>query len=570
MTAPKHAREDLRRWHELVPSNLFTSNPQLQRFVRAHLGEEPEAQRRWQQMMDFGAVVRGPLHEAARVNNRTHNLPRLERWSDHGERLEDIEHHPSYHQCGKHIYQDGEVIAVYDSEPANLFAQALFFLSSHVGEAGHNCPVACTAGVVKALRYAGSEELKAAWLPGLLTASYPERLDGAQFLTEVQGGSDVGANAVFARPEGEAMGTSTWRIWGEKWFCSNADADLILMTARVEEGPSGTKGLGLFLVPRRLPSGDVNDFSLRRLKDKLGTRSMPSAEMDFNGALAYAVGPVQRGFSTVMTQVISTSRLYNTLGCAGIAHSATLWARGYALSRQAFGTPILQFPQVQQMIASMAADSLAITAGGLFLAEQLDGPTLGSSFWRIATSLAKLRSCQLSHRVVLTGIETLGGNGAIESFSILPRLLRDNVVYENWEGTHNVLVAQTFRDLRKPELFNGFFSGLEQMCEAPSLTAPLREEIRQRLQGLTARAEAALVDADPGRGALKLRPVAEELADLFFALAYAHDLSREPDPSRREEERHVLQWFLQHRAGGRPQVDDAYCALAERISRLNV
>lgn len=583
MAAPhEDARADLHDWASTQPENFFSSNRQLRRLSERLMGSAAYSERR-PHLESFGGVVAGPLDRAAIVNNRPWNLPRLARWSDLGDRIESIEHHPTFQDCGHAIYQDGRVIAVYADRPANVHAQALFYLSSHAGEAGHNCPVACTAGVVKTLQAIGSTELKARYLPGLLSDVFPDRLDGAQFLTEVQGGSDVGSNSVVAEPDGTAMGTSRWRLTGEKWFCSNADADLILMTARVTdtdtgaEPKGGTPGLGLFLVPRRLDDGSPNHYALRRLKDKLGTRSMPSAEIDFNGAIGYAVGPPADGFKNVMTNVINTSRLYNTVGCAGLSARAFYVADAYARHRRAFGQPIGEFPLVQEMIANMRSTVAAMTAGCLELASHADQGEAGAldeagrAFLRVAVNLAKMRSCQHSHRVILTAIETLGGNGAIESFSVLPRLLRDNVVYENWEGTHNTLVAQTLRDFARSRLHEGFLATLEPMLTGAddalgAALAPARAAVDAARAGL---GEALAHPDDPGLAALMLRPHCERLADAVFAGAYAMDIASESDPARRAGETQVLAWFCaRHLAPNPPRRDPAYAAAASAIARL--
>ncbi len=567
------AREDLEAWRALQPTNVYESNRLLNRLLDHHLGEARHAAHR-EHLMTFGEKVMTKLDPAAIVGNRPWNLPRLERWSPIGERIEAIEHHPTHAVCGEAIYQDGRVIAVYEEPAANTLAQAVFYLSSHTGEAGHNCPVACTAGVVKALSAAGSPELQERWLPGLLTDRYTERLDGAQFLTEVQGGSDVGANAVVAHPDGEAMGTTRWRIEGEKWFCSNADADVILMTARVAENGQGTRGLGLFLVPRLLEDGRINHFKYRRLKDKLGTRSMASAEIDFEGAVAYAVGDVSSGFRTVMNHVINTSRLYNSLGCAGIAQRASTVADAYARRRRAFGQPILEYPQVQEMVADMRVTSMGLLAGGLELAGAADANERGEldqdgqGFLRVMTNLVKLSSCQHSHRVVLTAIETLGGNGAIESFSVLPRLLRDNVVYENWEGTHNTLIAQTYRDFSRLGLHQQVFERLASMLPSGDSDLPLPLNVAQEaLEEARAGVQEALeLQDDPGLGALVLKPHVERMANLFFAGCLAADALRIPGGHERDEALACVGWFIdRHLRSGDLQRDRAH---GERLKAL--
>lgn len=571
---PVKARRDLHAWRERQPANFYTSDRQLVRLLQTFLGQDRYLRHR-EHFASFGAVCAGPLDEAAVINNRGANLPELDRWSPLGERIEAVAHHPSYHDCGRHIYEDGEVIAAYAEPASNVRALALFYLSSHVGEAGHNCPVACTAGVVKALGAEGSDALKARWLGGVLTNTYADRLDGAQFVTEVQGGSDVGLNAVEATPDGEGFGTTRWRITGEKWFCSNSDADLILMTARV--AGHGTQGLGLFLVPRLLEDGTVNHFTVRRLKDKIGTRSMPSGEIDFQGAVGYAVGPVDKGFRTLMAQVINTSRLYNTVGTAGIARRARLVAQAYAQSRVAFGHPIAQYPLVQEMVARMRASSQALTAGAMRLAHGLDRAERGElagdelAWLRVGTNLAKMRSCQHSHRVVLTAIETLGGNGAIETFSVLPRLLRDNVVYENWEGTHNTLIAQTHRDFAKHGLHAPFIAVLRRDLTTgdaaiDAALAPAHEALDRAEDALGA----ILALPDPGTAALLLRPHVERLGDALFAGAFAQDLLTEADPARRAAELDVLTVFVdEHLRAARPDPDLATAARFGRIVALD-
>ena len=547
--ARSRGRQALHAWRANQPDNFYRGNGHLQAVLKRHWGESTLA--KYSQTLDhYGSVVPTVLDEAAIHNNRHHNLPRLERYDDFGERLEGIEHHPSYHVCGKAIYEDGKVIASYAEQHPNLLAQALFYISSHVGEAGHNCPVACTAGVVKALQAAGSLALKEAYLPSLLTNVYNERFDGAQFLTEVQGGSDVGANCVEAFPDGEAMGTTRWKIRGEKWFCSNADADLILMTARVHGGPAGTRGLGLFLIPRRLDDGTANHFALRRLKDKLGTRSMPSAEIDFNDAVAYAVGPVDAGFATVINNVINTSRLYNTVGCTGIARRATLVARGYAEHREAFGQPVITYPLMQEMLASMYSTEAALLSGSMLLAAELDRVETNDTTeerqgaLRIAINLSKMRSCQHSHRVVLTGIETLGGNGAIESFSVLPRLMRDNIVYENWEGTHNTLLAQTLRDCARHRLHDALGRWLTELLSGlDEHYASHTKMFKDALSSCNTAIDSALNAQDPNTAVLQARPHLERLADLFFAVALLADIASITDKLTERQMRAQLTWF---------------------------
>ncbi len=465
MGAVEQGREAMAFWLEQQPGNYYLADPLLRALVaRAGLGEREAALER------FGAVAAGALDRAVRENNQDANLPRLEAWDALGYRQERVAHHPSYHQAGRLIYESG-IMAAYAQQPnPHRFALALFYLSSHAGEAGHNCPLACTAGAIRALQALGNEAQRRAWLPRLLRPVYGEHAAAAQFLTEVQGGSDVGANACLARRATDG----SWRIRGEKWFCSSADADLFLMTARPEGARPGTGGLGLFLVPRER-DGVPNGFRMRRLKEKLGTRSMCSAEMDFEDAVAEPLGPLERGFQHTMELVIDTSRLYNAFGCAGLAHRAWLVARGYAACRSAFGRPIREYPLVQETLAMIQATAEAALAGSFWLAElqeRVDADLADEqerAFLRMGLNLNKLRAAIDSHDAINRAIEVLAGNGTIESFSVLPRLLRDNVVFENWEGTHHTLRMQVLRDALRLGLHQGFFGMLERRLGADAL-----------------------------------------------------------------------------------------------------
>jgi acyl-CoA dehydrogenase len=277
----EQGRRDLLAFGAEQPDNFWQADPHLQRTIRHWAGEERA--RAFEPALDrYGAECAGPIDAAVRENDRIGNHPRLERWGPFGDRIEAVDFHPTYHQVGRALYGSG-AMALLGEKGRFLQSQALGYLAAQLGEAGHNCPIACTAGVIKALLHAGDEALQSRYLPRLLSTDYETLAHGAQFLTEVQGGSDVGANAIRAVPvEGE---DGQWRIHGEKWFCSNATADLILMTARPDGAPAGTRGLGLFLVPRRLPDGSLNRYFIRRRKEKLGTRTMASGEIDFGGGV---------------------------------------------------------------------------------------------------------------------------------------------------------------------------------------------------------------------------------------------------------------------------------------------
>lgn len=504
MSAIEEGRKDLAAWLEAQPDNFYTASTALQALVAR---DWPAARQEAQVpvLERFGAVAAGPLDAAVAENNLGRNLPVLDPYDGLGRPVRPVRHHPSYDEAGRLIYGSGIMAAYGQSPTPHQLILGLFFLSGHVGEGGHNCPLACTAGAIRALQRVASPEQRARHLPPLLDPRWDHNHSGAQFLTEVQGGSDVGANATRAEPGPGGR----WRIWGEKWFCSNVDADVYLMTARPVGAPEGTRGLGLFLVPARRADGAANGLRIRRLKDKLGTRTMASGELDFEGAEAEALGPVEHGFRAVMEEVINTSRLYNAFGCAAHASRAYAVASGYARHRRAFGGPIAQYSLVQESLATLAADADGCLAASWWLAgllERLDSGQASAAeqaFYRVALNVNKLRTAQLAHGAVLGAIELLGGNGAIESFSPLPRLLRDNVVYENWEGTHNVLRAQVLRDCRRLGLHEGFFAVLRGRLDA-ALVDPIAQALDQTLH---------LPDA---QATLRMRPLVDRMAALVM------------------------------------------------------
>lgn len=522
-------RGALARWLATQPDDFFSSDPHMSRVLR-RLGGAGWLESMGARLEELGRQAAGPLDRACEINNRPHNLPRLERFDGIGRRIETVEHHPTYHEAGRIIYGSG-MLGELITQGGFLRAISLFVLTSMCGEAGHNCPVACTAGVIRALSQLGATDLVDAYLPGLVSRDYDTRLDGAQFLTEIQGGSDVGANATTARQAEDG----SWRIQGEKWFCSNANAALILMTARHEQTRAGTSGLGLFLVPRALGDGSLNSFSIRRLKDKLGTRSMASGEIDFEGAFAYNLGPVEHGFKNMLQHVINISRLYNCAAVAGAARRAWVVARGYAVHRHAFGRPIADYALVRETLAGMFVDSTALVFSSLELAryyDDLDADSLdtqGKAFVRLAVNVGKSVTAEVAVRCTLKAIEMLGGNGAIESFSILPRLHRDMIVCENWEGTHNTLVAQTLRDVRRFAPHVDYLAHLaarashlagiasNEATHIASACATLREDIDQAAQ------------LDDDHASLRMRRHVRELGWLWFAVTMLEQAEADGD-----------------------------------------
>ena len=465
---------------------------------------------------EFADVVRDVIDPAVEECER--NPPRL---GADGE----VEFDPAYHRAGRAVWASG-IIGATAQEQASLF-----YLLAQVGEGGHACPVVCTAGLVRTLRTTASDELRARFLPPLLETDYDLAERGAQFLTERHGGSDVGANRVEAVPAGDA-----WRLHGEKWFCSVADADQFLVTARPRGAPEGTRGIGCFLVPR-----SDGGFRIRRLKDKLGTRALATGEIEFEGATAYPIGPLEHGFRTAVS-VLNTSRWLNAVGSAGLMRRAYMEAAAFARERVAFGRPISDFPLVRENLAVMKAETdaaLASTTELTGLVDRIDGgqATDDDVAWhRLLVNANKFVTSIAATAVIRRGIEALGGNGTIEDFSPLPRLYRDAIVFESWEGTHNVLCAQVLRDLAR-------LDAVDLAVERSGAPEELAERLRRSI-------------ADPELGALHVR---RQLDDLVRSLQVKALRKSAADSAELIDRRHL-------RPGWNLEADRDYPALLDRLA----
>jgi acyl-CoA dehydrogenase len=415
-----------------------------------------------------------------------------------------VRFHPAYAEAGRAVWASGILAA----EP--LEQAALFCLLTHAGEGGHACPVTCTAGLIRALRLHGSDGLRERFLPPLLEPDYDRCQRGSQFLTEEHGGSDVGANLTRAVPDGDA-----WRLHGEKWFCSVADADQFAVTARPEGAADGTRGIGCFLVPRTV-DGRPNGFTIRKLKDKLGTRALATGEIVFDGAVAYPIGALEDGFKIAAGDVLNTSRWLNAIGSAAVMRRAYLEAAAFARQRTAFGQRIVEFPLVRESLAVMRAEAEAALASSLEVTRLVDSSDPDDvAYHRILVNANKFSTSAAATRAIRRGIEVLGGNGTIEDFSVLPRLWRDAIVFESWEGTHNVLCAQVGRDLerfgtlelvleRSRGVESRIDAALDSLAERMATYEPLY--FRRQLDTLVRSVQAAaLVRADAATAELHIR-----------------------------------------------------------------
>ncbi len=372
------------------------------------------------------------------------NPPRLRTHDRYGNRIDEVEFHPAWHELMRTAVGNGLAgtpwrAAAEGDEHAHV-RRAVGYLGWTQVEMGHGCPTTMTYAVVPALRR--TPELAARFEPGLTATAYEfglaepagkRGLVAGMGMTEKQGGSDVRANTTRAVPQPDG----TYRLTGHKWFTSAPMSDLFLVLAQLDEGVS------CFLVPRVLPDGARNVFHVQRLKDKLGDRSNASSEVEFDGTTGWLVGEPGRGVPAII-EMVNMTRLDCVLGSAATVRAALTQASHHARHRSAFGALLADQPLMQNVLADLAVESEAATALGIRLAAAVDAGE--SAFLRLAGAAAKFWVCKRTPGVVAEAMEVLGGNGYVED-SGLPRLYRQSPLNSIWEGSGNVIALDVLRAL---------------------------------------------------------------------------------------------------------------------------
>ncbi len=359
------------------------------------------------------------------------NPPQLHTHDRFGNRIDEVEFHPAWHQLMQVAIRHGlHALPWRMPRPgAHAARAAAFYIWSQV-EGGHGCPVSMTYAVVPTLRK--NPQLAEQWEPLITSLEYdpslrvPSMKRGALFgmaMTERQGGSDVRANTTRAVPAGTE---GEYRITGHKWFVSAPMCDAFLVLA---QAPGG---LSCFLLPRVLPDGTRNGFHIQRLKDKLGNRSNASSEVELDDALAMMVGEEGRGVRTIIDMVNHT-RLDCVIGSASLMRQAVAQATHHTAHRSAFGKLLSEQPLMVNVLADIAVESEATTMLMMRLARAFDGDDQDAHFRRLATAVAKYWCCKRAIAVVAEALEYHGGNGYVEE-SILPRLYREAPLNSIWGG----------------------------------------------------------------------------------------------------------------------------------------
>jgi len=412
----------------------------------------------------FGESVANEIDERARHTDRE-GAPCLVKYDRYGNDVSEVWVNEGYKKTVKETYETGIVGYVHKEIPEvgrkgnYLYSFAQGYILSQ-SEPGFYCPVTLTMATAFLLEHYADEELKARFLPNVAATGNVELYEGATFLTERQGGSDVGANVVKAVKDG-----GHFRLYGEKYFASNAGmAGVAMVLARIEGAREGSRGLTLFAVPWRREDGSLNGISIRRLKDKLGVRAVPSGEVEFDGATAHVVGDKANGLKYMM-EALNLSRICNAVASLGIMRRALNEASEYAHRRDAFGQKLVAFPMVQDTLGKLTA-KMEVELSTVFDLIKLYDRVVANEATdeerilnRLFIAILKKESAEQAIHFAHEAIEMHGGNGYIEDF-VTPRLLRDAQVLTVWEGTANILALELVRLVRK---FNAHTLFIESM-----------------------------------------------------------------------------------------------------------
>ncbi len=481
---------------EAVPDshglNLFRADPTLAALLPLYLPRDlldhlgPHLDR-------LGALAGGRLADLAATADA--NPPELLHRTRRGEDAQSVAYHPAYREMERLAFGEYGLAALSHRAgvldwPAPMPAAAKYAITYLFVQAefGLCCPVSMTDSLTRTLRKFGAPELVARYLPALTSQDLDALHQGAMFMTEQGAGSDIANTAVTAaaNPDG------TWALTGDKWFCSNPDAELAMVLARPAGAAPGIRGVSLFLLPRRLPDGSANRYRILRLKEKLGTRSMASGEIRLEGAVAWMVGEPGAGMRQ-MADMVNNSRLSNGVRAAGMMRKAVTEALFIAHRRIAFGAPIVTLPLMRRQLAKMLVRAEQARSMVFQTAEALRRSDAGEpgayALLRILTPLLKFRACRDARVVTGDAMEVRGGCGYIEDFPDA-RLVRDAHLGSIWEGTSNIVALDVLRAAAREDSLEALEAHL----------AGLRAATAQPLEGLEAATDRAFVLARQAGG----------------------------------------------------------------------
>jgi alkylation response protein AidB-like acyl-CoA dehydrogenase len=506
---------------------------------------------------DLGEAAAGPLATLAREaeSDPPLHVP-FDAW---GRRVDEIRVSSAWSALHRAAAQWGLAAIPYERDLGPFARVHQFALLALYGpsSAVYTCHLAMTDGAARTLLEHGSPELVQRVVPHLTSRDPDQLWTSGQWMTERSGGSDVSGTATIARHEGGA-----WRLWGTKWFTSAVTSEVALTLARPEGAPEGSAGLSLFLVEQRRADGTHNGIRVLRLKDKLGTRALPTAELALEGCVAEPVGDLGRGVKKI-TPLLNITRLHNSISACGMMARPLQLLRDYARRRIAFGSPLARKPLHRETLATLQVEyeaALALTfdcARLLGRAEAGEASEEERATLRLLTPLCKLLTARQAVAVASEALEGFGGAGYIEDTG-LPVWLRDAQVLPIWEGTTNVLSLDALRAVAREGVLEPWATQAARRLEALA-SSPLADgarEMRRRIDDVP-RALGALAAAGPEVAESAGRRIAVSLAGLSAAVALAEQGAWALAHGRGERAAVAARRWLGERVPELPSVEEA-------------
>ncbi|MFQ3681910.1 acyl-CoA dehydrogenase family protein [Roseiflexus sp.] len=451
-------------FHQHPPTlgNQYTDDRLLRSFLRRALPRDVLAQVE-PDLMTMGDLAGGELYRLHLADRR--NEPVLTQWDAWGERIDDIEVSPLWKRAARLAAEYGLVALPYErtyGALSRIVQFALVYLF-HPSTDVYTCPLAMSDGAARTLVQAGDSVLIDRALPRLISRDPDRCWTSGQWMTELPGGSDVSCTETVARPGFDGV----WRLFGRKWFTSATTGQMALALARPEGNPPGSRGLALFYIELRDEEGRLQGIRVNRLKDKLGTRKVPTAELFLEGTPARLVGDLNGGVRAIVP-MLQVTRIWNSISAASFMRRGIALARDYARRRVAFGSPLNRQPLHTETLAILQAEfegafHLSFLTAGLLGAEEAGvADERQHHLLRVLTSITKLTTGRQAVDVMSEVIEAFGGAGYVEDTGV-PVLLRDAHVLPIWEGTTNVLALDTMRALAQPGTWNAIMSLVDEL-----------------------------------------------------------------------------------------------------------
>jgi acyl-CoA dehydrogenase len=400
-------------------------------------------------LSEMGELAGGELYRM-QLADRLHE-PVLTQWDAWGERVDRIEVSPLWKVAARIASERGVVAVAYERKHGSLsrvHQSALAYLFTPSTDI-YSCPLAMTDGAAQTLLRSDNRTLIERIVPHLTTRDPAEFWTSGQWMTELTGGSDVGLSETIARRDENGV----WRLYGRKWFTSATTSEVALTLARPEGNRAGGQGLALFLVETRDAEGRLRNIEINRLKDKLGTRKVPTAELALNGTPAELVVDTSDGVRNI-APMLNITRLWNAISACALMRRGLALARSYARKRFAFGAHLSEQPLHVDTLAGLQAEMEAAFHLSFFVAELVGRDEACEitdderGLLRFLTPVMKLTTARQAVKVASEVLEAFGGAGYVEDTG-LPVLLRDAQVLSIWEGTTNVLSLDALRALTK-------------------------------------------------------------------------------------------------------------------------